>query len=152
MTTPMLTQEELMNVATSVLEDLCFALVDEESDEDDFPVEATALVRFSGPRDGRLLIRTRGDVAGALVRDMMGEDEEVGDDDRRDGLGEIANVLCGNIVAQFGPVDSAFDLEAPRVGIGDAFPSDASPEVCATVCVDEGMIEIELSSGGAPVS
>jgi CheY-specific phosphatase CheX len=58
-----------------------------------------AWVDVAGPMPGRVLLGTDRHTATLLTRALlaMGPDEPVGDEDFRDALGEVANVVGGNV-------------------------------------------------------
>jgi hypothetical protein len=63
--------------------------------------EMHAWVDVGGAAPGRVLLTTERDTATRITRAllMMGEAEPVGDEDFRDALGEVANVVGGNVKA-----------------------------------------------------
>jgi chemotaxis protein CheY-P-specific phosphatase CheC len=56
-------------------------------------------VRFYGPKSGRLEVRASAEIVPALTANMLGAEEAVDPQLQRDALGELGNVLCGNVVS-----------------------------------------------------
>lgn len=63
--------------------------------------EVHAWVDVHGPMEGRVLLSTEEPTAQRITRSLlaMGADEAVGDADLADALGEVANVVGGNLKA-----------------------------------------------------
>ncbi|MEM9073555.1 MAG: chemotaxis protein CheX [Myxococcota bacterium] len=100
---------------------------------------------------GALCLGMEPALASAIVSDMLaGEDPS--DSDRIDGLGEVANVLCGRAIERFTP--APYDLGSPTKLAGP-LPFPLSPERRA-LCryrFDEGVCEVSLfASQGSSTS
>jgi hypothetical protein len=105
----------LVAAATRTFEEMCFffavpLLTDEQRDA---RPEAAMSVRFEGPMTGRLVVRLCGGMLGRLAANMMGD---AADDAamQRDALGEVANVVCGNLLPLIAGPGAAFVLEGAQ--------------------------------------
>jgi CheY-specific phosphatase CheX len=78
------------------------------------PSRSAVEVRFNGPLRGRLLLIVSGNILPGIVMNMLGEDAEISEEAQRDALGELANVICGNVLPEVGGADGVFTLETPR--------------------------------------
>jgi CheY-specific phosphatase CheX len=105
----------LVAAATRTFEEMCFffavpLLTDEQRDA---RPEAAMSVRFEGPMTGRLVVRLCGGMLGRLAANMMGD---AADDAamQRDALGEVANVVCGNLLPIIGGPSDVYVLDAAQ--------------------------------------
>lgn len=135
----------LQAAAISTFEELCFLLPAgdvtevQAAAEPDVDVE----VAFSGPRHGRLLLRLCGPLLPELAANMLGAGDVPASSLQQDAAGEIANVICGNVLPQVMGDARVFLLSAPKVQRAHA----ASPAAAADSVVlglGEGRIELRL--------
>jgi CheY-specific phosphatase CheX len=137
-------EETLRATSVGVLEDLCFVCPDPAPDPT--PASASALtveVAFEGPMAGKVSLRfldlPREDIAAAMLGDVDGGLSEA---ETRDALGEVANVICGQLLPRIAGADAVFDLRPPffreKEGLGRA---DAFVALAAL----GGRIEVALS-------
>lgn len=103
-------------------------------------------MEFRGPLIGRLVVRASSVVLPALAANMLGADQSRHLPLQRDALGEIANVICGNVLPLIAGSDVIFNLAAPLVHEGGALPSRDRDEPSARVeiGVEEGRVETLL--------
>jgi len=108
-------------------------------------------VRFRGPIEGRLVLRTGGAILPAIVANMLGEDAGAVPNAERDALGEMANVICGNVLPEFAGNDATFNLDAPRWIAAPNAPAAEAPAAHARVLVGvgPGRAEVQLYINGA---
>lgn len=124
----------LHDAATRTLEDMCF-LCDAPEMEAEFAETATpafASVRFSGPRTGRLEFRVAQDLLPVIAENMLGVDDSNAVE-QFDALGELANVICGNVLTSLGDESAVFDISAPTTGTEDSQSPQTSPPPVAAV-------------------
>lgn len=84
---------------------------------DDTPSTApaiTAVVYFDAPVKGYLAIRCSSALLPMLTANMLGDETANSPAMQWDALGEIANVICGNVLPELIP-QVPFTLRAPRV-------------------------------------
>ena len=108
--------ENVLKEATIItLEDLCFIYqVPELKDaQENLPLEAAAEVKYrSDDFTGKLLIETRGGLFSAIAINMLSNDNP-SEQQKKDALGEIANIICGNIVPSLGRGGREYKIESP---------------------------------------
>jgi CheY-specific phosphatase CheX len=105
----------LAEVATRTLEEMCFffampLLSDEQRDAS---ADAAMTVRFRGPMSGQLVVRLCGGVLPMLASNMLG-DADGSPTMQRDALGEVANVICGNLLPIIGGASDEYVLESAQ--------------------------------------
>jgi CheY-specific phosphatase CheX len=142
-------QAELMSSAVMTFEDMgfIFAMPELEDKHREASFEGAAEVDFNGPFSGRLSISLYGRMMGELTANMMGEDEPPAVQQQRDALGEIANVICGNVLPKVGGSREIFYIGAPRyieqVGSLNQKADDES-SVSVSVPLDDGRADVTL--------
>jgi CheY-specific phosphatase CheX len=108
------------------------------------PAHAVRLA-FDGPFRGWLALRVTDDVARALAENMLGAAEA----DAalvRDALGEVANVVCGNLLPAIAGRAAVFHLQAPEpLDVDDASWAAAPGHAhAASLGVDGGRADLAL--------
>ncbi len=138
---------QLRRATLSTFEDLGFVLPAAKIDDEQAAVGLSwsARVAFHGPVDGWLEVRVSNEVASQLAANMLGCEEVIESATKQDALGEIANVICGNLVPALGTPQDVFDLDAPQLS---AIEGDETPSRDGTVLlelgIDGGRAELEL--------
>ena len=114
-------KENIDSVTTRVLEDWGMFLVEPaETSLDNFDSEAEFLittVQFQGVLTGTYAILCQQPFLEILSENLIGDEEEIEEEDKKDALKEMANVLCGNLVTECYGEDMVFDLVLPSVNI-----------------------------------
>jgi hypothetical protein len=113
-------------------------------------IEASAVVEFQGPFSGKLVVALRGDVLQPLAANMLGEDDVPTESQQCDALGEIANVVCGNVLPRIGGCTEVFRLGAPATFLRSA-PADcrgATPATHVSLPLETGLAELCLFVNG----
>jgi len=129
-------------------EDLGFLLPDDTVSEEQAaaPLCASARIRFHGPTEGWLCIRLYGNFLPEVTANMLGEDEVPSMEDQADALGELSNVICGNLLPAVAGLEAVYNLDAPDVQVGGGVPP--APEMpLASSCVvgiDDGRVELDV--------
>lgn len=102
-------------------------------------------VDFAGPWSGSVVVRVSEAVLDAAAANMLGIAAAPDAPARRDALGEIANVVCGNLLPVIAGRAAVFGLQAPR-WIGDAPAACAPSDACVhcEVAVEEGRALVAL--------
>jgi len=75
-------------------------------------------IEFTGPSNGTLVVTVGGGVLEELAANMLGVDEncpQPDDDQQRDALGELANVLCGNLLTAMWGEDATCTIKPPHL-------------------------------------
>ena len=142
-------QSPLTTASTSTFEALGLLLPDAEptAEQRGAPLARGVRVAFAGPFTGELTVRVSEDVATALAANMLGV-HAVASEDRlvHDALGEVANVICGNLLPELAGRAAVFHLGAPEpvpVAGGPTSGPDR-PSLAITLGVDAGRAEVSL--------
>jgi CheY-specific phosphatase CheX len=142
-------QSPLATASTSTFEALGLLLPDVQpsAEQRAAPLARGVRVAFAGPFTGALALRVSEDVATALAANMLGVDAVDGADRLvHDALGEVANVICGNLLPELAGRAAVFHLAAPEriAPEADAAAAGAGPALALTLGVDAGRAEIAL--------
>jgi hypothetical protein len=141
-------ETELFKTAASTFEELAFLFVMPElaEDREKSEFEASATVGFTGPFCGRLTLTLNGSIMPSLALNMLGTDELPPRPEQCDALGEMANVICGNILPRIAGAKEVFTISAPE--ILDAMVPGRTENLAATAEVrlplEEGRADISL--------
>lgn len=132
----------LLRVARSTFEDLGFLLVELELRDDQraAELEGAVSVGFEGSLGGRVEVRTFGGVLPVLTMNMLGEGGFPSRRLQHDALGEVANVICGNVLPLLAGPREVFRLSAPAPAPDPA----AAPTATAVLGVERGRAEVLL--------
>ena len=134
----------LATASTATFEALGLVLPDAEPSAEQLaaPLARGVRVTFAGPLAGAVTVRASDDVAATLAANMLGVDVVDGGDPLvRDALGEMANVICGNVLPELAGRAAVFHLGAPQTLAADA---GEAPAAAVTLGVDAGRAEIAL--------
>jgi chemotaxis protein CheY-P-specific phosphatase CheC len=109
--------ENVLKESTIItLEDLCFIyqMPELKDAQENLPLEAAAEVKYrSDDFTGKLLIETRGGLFSAIATNILSNDDP-STQQKKDALGEIANIICGNVVPSLGGGGREYKIEPPR--------------------------------------
>jgi CheY-specific phosphatase CheX len=152
------TEETLAAVGKQVFEAMAFTF---EMPGQEAPAGGEAMLRatvaFNGPVHGALVVNLPQAMLPALVANMLGEDEgaELSEQQQYDGLGELANVICGNIVQALAGPQAVFALDSPWI---ESTPAPAGPPgsgatvTTARLSLESGWVELVLCVEDGPVA
>ena len=133
----------LLAAAATTFESLALLLPTPEPSAAEAAARPAHAVRLAvdGPFRGWLALRVSDDVARALAENMLGAaDADVSL--VRDALGEVANVVCGNVLPALGGRGAVFHLQAPGpLAVDDASWYSAS---LTSLGVDGGRADLAL--------
>jgi CheY-specific phosphatase CheX len=137
----------LLQAAVLTFEELCFlfpeaALTEEQQHA---PADAAVCVRFQGPFHGALQVQLYGQVLPIVAANMLGEEAAPTRSQQLDALGEIANIICGNLLPQIAGAHEVFQLDAPQVV--DAADTPASPSMACLTSVQLGLEQGRVDLG-----
>lgn len=147
-------RERIGEIIVGIIEKQAFLLGepadrDELADEIDDGFKAT--VNFSGHASGSLRMLASRATCQELAANVLGVDEEdIDDAAARDAMGEMLNVLCGNILTELAGENPIFDLTPPAVeaaGAGDWEAALNAPGALAFLMEDEPFV-VSLSVEG----
>jgi CheY-specific phosphatase CheX len=137
----------LEEATTRTFEDLCFlcAMPELEDEMAGVPTPAFARVDFSGAAKGHMELRVARPLLPVLAQNMLGAFDNVPEEQQSDALGEIANVICGNVLPALGGAAAVFDLGKPVTGIEDGGAVAASNAAAAVrVVLEDGPVTAAL--------
>lgn len=132
-------ERALRHATLLTFEEMAFAIPMDGTAPSPGPTVA-AQVSFVGPFAGRLVLAVEEQMLAGLAANMLGVDEVPSPTEQADALGELANVLCGNLLPMIAGSQLVFLLDAP------APVTDVSPEP------PRGRITLTLDAGTALVS
>lgn len=109
--------KSLSRAATSTFESLAFLVPEEQPPAGAtlVPLAAAATVGWRGPFRGRVTVGVTQGVLRAVAENMLGAAAAADDRTRRDALGEVANVVTGNVLPLVAGAEAVFRLDAPQV-------------------------------------
>ena len=140
--------QSLSRATTATFEELAllFPEHDLSPDQAAVPLDVAVSVEFRGPLTGRLVLRASSNILGSIAANMLGEDASRERPLQRDALGEIANVICGNVLPAIAGVEVVFNLSAPHVYEGVETASRVNDEPSARVMygIERGRTEAVL--------
>ncbi len=87
-----------------------------------------------------------------LAANMLGQDEAPSERLQRDARGEVANVICGNVLPMIAGADGAFDLDAPRLIDANELPANDGLEMVTvetSLGLEQGRADLRLRMTGA---
>ena len=151
----MKTQIEKVLVESTVrtLEDLCFMYQepDLKDAQENLPLEAAAEVEYRNDDfTGKLLIETRGGLFSAIATNILSNDDPSAQQ-KKDALGEIANIICGNVVPSLGGSGREYKIEPPRsLNKDDLLKEEWQEEPVAEITLNfsDGRADIKLFVDG----
>ncbi|MCU0538838.1 MAG: chemotaxis protein CheX [Desulfobacterales bacterium] len=111
----------------------------------------TVELRFSGPFSGRLQLGLSGSLMAELAGNMLGAEEgaALSAEEQRDALGELLNVVCGNLLPLLGGPDAEFAIGSPQqVDRAACVPGPES--VVTRLSVEGGFCRAALEWDGPP--
>lgn len=142
-------ERTLYRAAALTFEELAFMMVLPETEEPQpWPAaDAAASVEFGGPFGGRLVVRVTEELLPTIAANMLGEDEVPSAQQQHDALGEIANVICGNVLPGIAGSSAVFHIGAPCTGETahvSAEGAGSSPAAQVHVAFEQGEAHLSL--------
>ena len=144
--------DAILESAKEVFETMIFMDV-ERCNEADHDIECEALlgsITFMGDIEGCLAICCGGDCAKAISANMLGlgPDEDVGDDDTSDAIGEVANMVMGSLKSRLLEHVGNLEVSIPSVVSGRLLQNslgDRASKIIVKVRIeDEHTAELSL--------
>lgn len=114
---PNTTVQSLSRATTATFEELALLVPEHELSlaQAAAPLDVAVSVEFRGPLRGRLMLRASSTILPVIAANMLGDDASRQRNLQCDALGEIANVICGNVLPVIAGVEAVFHLSAPHV-------------------------------------
>lgn len=138
--------ETLRDAAVNTFEQVVFVMPDTHPDDEQRSrkVAAIASIIFTGPASGILQVRACEGLLSRLTSSMVGIDS-ANPNLQLDALGEIANIICGQIFPSIDPM-AAFEQLPPTVRLlPDAVEkSQAAPAAAVQLGVDSSRADVLL--------
>lgn len=134
----------LSRAATSTFEELALLFASEAlSDVQEAAVASTTVrVAFRGPLTGALELRVSDALLPQIAANMLGFMEQPAAQLQQDAMGELANVICGNVLPDVAGPAAVFDLDAPVVV---TTPMPSPPRAVARLGLeDSGRADVAL--------
>jgi CheY-specific phosphatase CheX len=111
--------EILFQTAQETLESLAFLFSFSGEEHEDLIDDSQffAYLIFSGPFSGQLLLSISENILNELVQNMLGieSDEEISIEKMNDGLKELLNVVCGNLLPALAGRQEIFHINVPTI-------------------------------------
>jgi hypothetical protein len=141
-------EKELFRAAVRTLEGLGFLLPSEEPGENRGLgcVEEAARVDFQGHLTGRLVVRMTGELLSLVTANMLGRDDTPPAEKQTGVLGEIANVVCGNLLPRLADPRDVIRFQSPWIGPADPDPGveGQAPAAAVRIGFERGCVDLEL--------
>lgn len=144
---------QLYTATALTFEELGFILPASELNEDQWSsaMDAAVTVPFEGPLRGRLELEVFGGILRIVVANMLGAGDGRSIESQHDALGELANVICGNILPALAGDQATFNLGTPRlVPAASLSRLHQTPTVGVDVGLDKGRASVFLYIEGGP--
>ncbi len=117
----------------------------------DAPVEIasniTSMIGLGDTIKGVLAVHCPRIVATSITGGFLGMEVEELDDDVRDAIGEIANMIAGNLKVSYARVGSNIELAIPTSIVGDSFEMSGmanAKRIIVPLKIESGMFWVEL--------
>ncbi|PHR29460.1 MAG: chemotaxis protein CheX [Desulfotalea sp.] len=107
----------------------------------------TSMIGLGGGLKGLLAVHCPALVATEITGTFLGMDVEEIDDDVKDAIGEIANMIAGNLKISFAKTDTKIELAIPTSIVGDSFYVSGiadSTRIVVPFRMGEGKFWVEL--------
>jgi len=113
-------QLTVTDVISNIIETLAMMTVDNTEQLEDFCPDFQAYIDFEGSVSGRLTLECTKQFANALAENLLGlESDKLEEAHRWDAIGELLNVVCGNLVTEIFDSQKPFTLSVPQVSFAD---------------------------------
>lgn len=151
-THPVITLARCVNDAVvSTFESICGARPAEVKEPDGAPAmeRVVALISFSGTPPFVFMLALGEQAAGPLVRTFTGMEIEFSSPDMGDCIGELVNVIAGDVVAQVERAGMSAQMGLPTVARGKALgmiPGGRNPSVETRFDLAEGPIWVKVAA------
>ena len=147
-------EKDLRRAAVLTFEELGFLLPELDLREEQVAADTRegVYVDFAGPFNGRVIVKMGSELLPVLAANMLGQEETPDLDRQRDAQGEIANVICGNLLPMIAGTQAVFHIQPPQFfvagGPGSAAEGTAVAEM--RIGLDDGRADVQLFISGNP--
>ncbi len=145
-----ITDQLLRQATVSTFESLAFLFAEDECTEEQraASVAGSVSVEFHGPMRGRIVLRVTESLMPAIAANMLGDDEAHLIPLQRDAIGEMSNVVCGNLLPLLAGTEAVFRLDAPQWRAHNLPAEDSrlgdAPISTVVLGMDDGRVEVQL--------
>ena len=111
----------------------------------------TAIVGVSGDRVGTIAVSFSHESASILVHGMLGDDVEDLEEDMKDAVGEVTNMISGKARAHIAEDGVVLQASTPTILVGDAFDMEHmthSPVIVIPFTMPGGSFAVEFCLSG----
>ncbi|MBI4649920.1 chemotaxis protein CheX [Candidatus Desantisbacteria bacterium] len=141
-------ENTIHKIVVKIFEEAGYIFIDEESIEKykDTCPEATMSVDFKGIFCGRLILSVYGgNFLSTLAANMLGEEINSSEDQKIDALGEIVNLICGNLLPEIADTKEIFYIDPPKKIINNEDIAD-SKKIIAEMDIgfENGFVKTKL--------
>ncbi|NTV52951.1 MAG: response regulator [Candidatus Firestonebacteria bacterium] len=115
---PQIPEEIMQKVMREVFSTMTFTPMELPAEDKPDPAKIwRAQMKFTGTISGTMALKLPEEILPDLVRNMLGEDESytVPEKEQEDVLGELLNVVCGNLLNLQAGLEKTFDLGIPVI-------------------------------------
>jgi len=138
----------LTQILVNTLEEMGFVFALEAEPGEEKGLHGIAVeVTFTGPYAGSLWLEVSPQVLPTMSASMLAMDGVPGRVLQMDALGELANVICGNVLPALAGPRAVFALGDPEPASG---PGPEEPEAQSLVILDDGWAEARLVVHAVP--
>lgn len=122
------TVKSLSATISEVIEELALVMVEEPETRPEFSPDTVAWIEVTGSITGQIIVRCRKELGILLASNLLGIDPEDAQAQEKasDAIGEMLNVICGNLITNFFGVEKTFNVSIPRVA--DISHIESAPE------------------------
>ena len=151
-------EQVLQRVTEDTFENLAFVFPVDEAQPSSAAAgpAVTAAVSFSGPNTGTLFLSVPANMVSLLVTNMLGLDgEDPSGEQLTDGVKEMLNVICGNLLPAIAGKTAVFNVHPPRLITPDNIPArldDAEPVANIALNLDAGSVQLRLFISAAALN
>lgn len=141
-------KNKVSEVAGRVIEDMAFLFLSPDGEmEPDFREVTSAVVPYSGPVSGKLSLTMPDSLLPLVTANMLGEEPgfKPSSAQQFDALGELANVVTGNLLGEAAGEGQVFDLGSPK--FTNDYPNrfgEDEVHSSAVIHLEDGWAEVSL--------
>jgi CheY-specific phosphatase CheX len=147
-------EKHLRRATVLTFEELGFLLpeLDLREEQVTAATRAGVYVDFAGPFRGRIIVKIGSELLPVLAANMLGQEETPNLDQQRDAQGEIANVICGNLLPMIAGTEAVFHIQPPQFFVAEDPRSAAEGTAVVEVQIglDNGRADVQLFISGNP--
>lgn len=108
-------------------------------------VDGVVAVTFQGPSRGGLVLQLSGDILAPMAANMLGVDDAPSLAEQVDALGEVVNIICGNVLPRVAGSTAVFSLGTPT-----RYPS--WDDAVSAVGAPSAFVRLDLEGGRADLA